>query len=261
VGNSDGGIGFGARPGKRGGDAGGTAGGTGRSSSSAADARDAATDARRVGAAWSAARGVAGAEPAAAPEPDRRAAMIGNLSRRERNLIGLAALGLAIVLGWEFVIQPVRDRNRAEEELIPAREQTFARRRDLLARRDTIASELQAVNARIDALSGRLLQAGTPAEAASELQNIAKAMASQATTEIRSERILTPVERGELLEIPIEIAVSGEIRQLVDLLARLDAAPKFLTIQDLKIRVVNVSSPKELLATLTLSGYIGKTKT
>jgi hypothetical protein len=29
-----------------------------------------------------------------------------------------------------------------------------------------------------------------------------------------------------------------------------------LTIQDLKIRVVNVSQPKELLATITLSGYI-----
>jgi Tfp pilus assembly protein PilO len=187
--------------------------------------------------------------------------MIGHLSRRERTLIGLAALVLGVVFAWIFVIQPLRDRNRAAEELIPAREQMFARRRDLLARRDTIGTELQSVNARIDALSSRLLQAGTPAVAASELQNIAKTMASQATTEIRSERILPPVERGELLEIPIEIAVSGEIRQLVDLLARLDAAPKFLTIQDLKIRVVNVSSPKELLATLTLSGYIGKTKT
>jgi Tfp pilus assembly protein PilO len=105
-------------------------------------------------------------------------------------------------------------------------------------------------------MSARFLTAATPAVAASELQKIAKDTAGQATTEIRSERILPPVERGEILEIPIEIAVSGEIRQLVDLLARLESAPKLLTVQDLKIRVVNVSQPKELLVTLTLSGFI-----
>jgi len=99
--------------------------------------------------------------------------------------------------------------------------------------------------------------------AASELQKLTKEMAAQASTEIRSERILPPVERGEVLEIPVEIAVSGEIRQLVDLLARLETAPKMLTVQDLRIRVVNVSQPKELLATLTVSGFIlpGKSKT
>ena len=99
--------------------------------------------------------------------------------------------------------------------------------------------------------------------AASELQKLVKDMAAQASTEVRSERILPPVERSEVLEIPVEIAVSGEIRQFVDLLARLDGAQKLLTVQDLRVRVVNVSQPKELLATLTISGYIlpGKSKT
>jgi hypothetical protein len=50
--------------------------------------------------------------------------------------------------------------------------------------------------------------------------------------------------------------VSGEIRQLVELLSRLESAPKLLTIQDLKIRVVNVAQPKDLLATITVAGYI-----
>jgi len=50
--------------------------------------------------------------------------------------------------------------------------------------------------------------------------------------------------------------VSCEIRQLVDLLARLDGASKLLPVQDLKVRVVNLSQPKELLVTLTISGFI-----
>ncbi len=92
--------------------------------------------------------------------------------------------------------------------------------------------------------------------AASELQKLVKETAGQVRTEVRSERILPPVDRGEILEIPIEITVSGEIRQLVDLLSRLETAPKLLSVQDLKLRVVNVSQPKELLATVTLSGFI-----
>jgi Tfp pilus assembly protein PilO len=106
------------------------------------------------------------------------------------------------------------------------------------------------------------LSTATSAVAASELQKLAKEMAVQASTEIRSERILPPVERGELVEIPVEIAVSCEIRQLVDLLTRMEQTPKLLTVQDLKVRVVNVTQPKELLATMTISGFIlpGKPK-
>ena len=190
-------------------------------------------------------------------------AMIGNLSRRERTLVG-AAVGIAvIVLVWEGIVQPIRDRNRTASELVPVREQVLTRRQDLVGRKATIVAELEATNQQLESLSGRFLAAGTPAVAASELQKLLKGMAAEASTEVRSERILPAVERGELLEIPIEIAVSGEIRQLVDLLARIERAPKLLAVLDLKVRVVNITQPKELLATLTLSGYIlpGKTRT
>jgi type II secretory pathway component PulM len=184
-------------------------------------------------------------------------------SRRERGIIILGGAAVVLVLGWIFVIEPLTERARTTSELVPSREQVLARRLDLLGRKDAIARELERTNGDIERASARFLTEAAPAVAASELQKITKEMAAQASTEIRSERILPPVERGEVLEIPVEIAVSGEIRQLVDLLARLEAAPKMLTVQDLKVRVVNVSQPKELLATLTISGFIlpGKSKT
>ena len=141
-------------------------------------------------------------------------------------------------------------------ELVPAREQVLAQKRELIGRRAAITAELDTTTARIDKLAERFLTSATPAVAASELQKLVKDMAAQAKTEVRSERILPPAERGEILEIPVEIAVSCEIRQLVDLLAKLDSAPKLLPVQDLKIRVVNVSQPKDLLVTLTVSGFI-----
>ena len=188
--------------------------------------------------------------------------MIGNVSRRERILIAVGVVVALLVVGWEFVLQPVRDRYRAAAELTPGREQVLVRRLELVARKAAIARDLEATNARLQAVADRFLPAATPAVAASELQKVVKELASKASTEIRSERILPPVERGELVEIPIEIAVSGEIRQLVDLLSSLEQAPKLLTVQDLKIRVVNVTQPKDLLATIVLSGFIlpGKPK-
>jgi Tfp pilus assembly protein PilO len=189
--------------------------------------------------------------------------MIGSLSRRERTIVAVGVVGLVLVLGWLFVVEPLIERARLTAELVPSRSQILSRRLDLLARKDAITRELETTNADIARLSERFLTEAAPAVAASELQKLTKDMAAEASTEIRSERILPPVERGELLEIPVEIAVSGEIRQLVELLAKLDASQKLLTVQDLRVRVVNVSQPRELLATLTVSGFIlpGKSKT
>lgn len=189
--------------------------------------------------------------------------MIGSLSRRERVVVGLGVIGLVVVLGWTFVLEPLAESQRVTTELVPSRSQVLARRLDLLARKDGITRDLAATTADLERLSARFLAEAAPAVAASELQKLTKEMAAQASTEIRSERILPTVERGELVEIPVEIAVSGEIRQLVDLLSRLEASEKLLTVQDLRVRVVNVSQPRELLATLTVSGFIlpGKSKT
>jgi len=186
-----------------------------------------------------------------------------SLSRRERLLVVAAVIVVAVVAGWSLAIQPILDQNRATAELLPAREQALQQRRELVARRAAIATALSATDERLKTASARLLTSGTPAVAASELQRLAKDMAAQAKTDIRSERILEPRDRGDLLEVSIEIAVSAEIRELVDLLGRIDAAPKLLTVQDLRVRVVNLAKPRELLATVTLSGFVlqGKAKT
>jgi Tfp pilus assembly protein PilO len=182
--------------------------------------------------------------------------VIGNLSRRERTLVASGVLVALIVGGWELVITPILDRQRLAGEMVPAREQLLEHRRGLIARKAGFARELEEAGTRLDKTSARLLAAATPAVAASELQKLAKDTAALAKTEVRSERILPPVERGPLLEVPVEIAVSGGIRELVDFLARLDSAPKLLTVQEVRIRVVNPSQPRDLLATLTLSGFV-----
>ena len=181
---------------------------------------------------------------------------MGTVSTRERRLIGLAAAVVVLTAGWIFVIEPLRARNRDLAELIPARDKVLAKRRDLMSRRPALERELEETSQRIEQIKARLLTAAAPPVAASELIKIVKDAAVQAGLEVRSERILAPAARGELLEIPLEITVSGSIRELVSLLLQLEDVRKLLSLQDLKIRVLNVNQPDGLITTLTVSGFI-----
>ena len=182
--------------------------------------------------------------------------MIASLGRRERVIAGGGIVVTVLVLAWIFGLQPIIDRRQLLVEQVAAREQALIGRMSLVARRGAITAELDATDRRLEQINARLLVAAAPAVAASELQRVVKDLAAAAGTEVRSERILPPEERGELLEIPLEVAVGGDIRHLVDFLARLESAPKLMLVKDLRVRVLNMAQPRELLATITISGFV-----
>ena len=179
------------------------------------------------------------------------------LSKRERVMVGAALLVAVLVSGYLYVLEPrwteIKD---LAENRIPAREQLLAKARARIAQRDTVQGELAQISQAVEKLSQRLLPGATPPLAASALQREIKDVAAAAGVEVRSERILQPVERGTLLEIPVEITVSGGIREITSLLYRLDETTMLLTLQNLKVRVINIGQPRELLTTLTVSGFI-----
>jgi Tfp pilus assembly protein PilO len=181
-----------------------------------------------------------------------------SLSRRERLLVGLAVLAVVIVLGYIYVIEPLRERTRERADLVPAREATLERRRLLIAQRDKLSTELTETVQRLQQQSASLLPGPTPPLAASQLQNLLKELALGAGVEVRSERILPPADRSGIQEVPIEITVAGGIRETVNMLQELErtSATKLLTVQELKVRLVSVGQPRDLLTTLTVSGYL-----
>ena len=179
------------------------------------------------------------------------------LSKREQVVVGAAFLVAVLLGGYLYVVEPrwaeIKD---LEQNLIPAREQVLAKARARIAQREAIQSGLAEATRAVEELSQRFLPGSTPPLAASELQKLVKGLAAESGVEIRSERILSPVERGELLEVPVEITVSGGIREVVSLLYQLEGTTKLLTLQDLKVRVISIGQPRELLTTLTVSGFI-----
>jgi len=178
------------------------------------------------------------------------------ITRRERSLIGLGVAGAILVGAYLIVVEPLMNRNTELAQILPAREATLERRRQLVAQRDRVAAEQQAFAGRLEAESARLLPGATTPLAASELQKLVKEVAQAASVEVRSERVLPPLEMAGLLEVPIEIAVAGGVRQTVALLHLLEQTPRLLTLRDVNIRVVAVGQARDLLTSLTVSGYV-----
>jgi Tfp pilus assembly protein PilO len=178
------------------------------------------------------------------------------VSRRERILIGLAAAVLLAVGGYLYVVEPMLARQREIAELIPIREATLERRRLMIAQREHLTGELETLTRRVDEASSGFLSGPTAPLAASELQKLVKELAGAADVDVRSERVVAPVDLSGVLEIPIELTVAGTTRQVVDLLGRLEQTPRLLRVKDLKIRVAAPGQPRELLTTLTVSGYL-----
>ena len=178
------------------------------------------------------------------------------ITRRERSLIGLGVAGAIVFGAYLIVVEPVMNRSAELAQILPAREATLERRRQLVAQRDRVAADQQALASRLEAESARLLPGATAPLAASELQKLVKEVAEGASVEVRSERVLPPVDMAGLLEVPIEIAVAGSARQTVALLHLLEQTPRLLTLRDVNIRVVAIGQPRDLLTTLTVSGYV-----
>jgi type II secretory pathway component PulM len=178
------------------------------------------------------------------------------LRPRERRLLLLSGMLGIVVAGYVYVVEPLIEKHAATRELVVARQALLARQERLVARSDAHAQELSALRAEITRRRGRLLAGDKAPIAASELQKLVKTTAQEAGIEVRSERILAPVERGGYAEVPVEMTLSGPIRGLTAFLHRLEDAPILLALTDLKVRATAAGATRDLSATVALSGFI-----
>lgn len=171
-------------------------------------------------------------------------------------MLGVAALVALGVTGYVYGVEPAMERQAVTRELTAARRALLARQKRLVARTERHGREMEALRAEIAQRRARLLPGDRAPVAASELQKLVKDLATAASVDVRSERVIAPVDLTGVLEIPIELTVACTIRQMVTLLNQLEQTPRLLRVRDLKIRVAAPGQPRELLTTLVVSGYL-----
>jgi hypothetical protein len=115
-----------------------------------------------------------------------------------------------------------------------------------------------------------LLTGKTVSLSAAEIQQIVTNITNAAGAQIMTVRILQPDRSGPdmYLAIPVEVTISSTMRQLTQLLYKLDSSAKLLRIAKLGIksraaraRLGRRASSVNLVTTLTVEGFVKKMET
>ena len=184
--------------------------------------------------------------------------MFQRLSLRERRVVGAGAAVSLVSLLFAFVILPQAQRLADREASIEVRSEQLARLRGVIAAEPGLRDELEALREELASVEPQLLEGGTAAVAASNLQLLLNQYVTEAGLEL--ERVDAAGQAGDLgglQRIPARISVRGETPGLVYLLARLHESAPFLSIDELRISVQapRPGDPETLMALISLHGY------
>ncbi len=187
------------------------------------------------------------------------------LSKRERGMVFLACSIFFLVLGNYLVLEPYSARREWVKSQLEIQTNLLERQNRYLKRRTQIEGDLRRLKTKLEALESALLDGDTPPVSASALQETVRKIAAKEGVQIVSTRVLSPKSVGSFLTIPVQLEVSGEVGQLVNLIKGIESNAKLLVVSEVNIRSlasrVNrrrrpvLRSRGSLRTTLVISGF------
>jgi hypothetical protein len=158
-------------------------------------------------------------------------------------------------------------------EALVLKQQKLEKYRQKLLEKKVVETELLALQNTLKQAEAGLLTGKTVSLAAAEIQEIVTGFANDAGGQIKTVRILQPDRSGNemYLAIPVEVTINSTMRELTQLLYKIDSSPKLLRIAKLGIssrggvlrrgRPGSPVSPVNLVTTLTLEGFVKRMET
>lgn len=187
------------------------------------------------------------------------------LSKRERRMALLACSIFFLVLGNYLVLEPYSARREWVKSQLEIQTNLLERQNRYLKRRTQIEGDLKRLKTKLETLKSSLLGGDTPPVSASALQETVRKIAAKEGVQIVSTRVLSPKPVGSFLTISVQLEVSGEVGQLVNLIKGIESNAKFLMVSEVNIRSlasrVNrrrrpvLRSRGSLRTTLVISGF------
>lgn len=155
--------------------------------------------------------------------------------QRKHVFIALAILlSLAVIYRFFPFFQEVFSPN----EEIQLMEKRLSKYQEMIDSGKNINKRLDSLNKTAKELESRLLAGKTPSLAAVEVQNIMQKAADGSHVQINSVKVLKLEELHNhgCLRVPVEFQIAPTIKQLTEILYRLEISPKYLTVKKIFIR-------------------------
>jgi ACT domain-containing protein len=158
------------------------------------------------------------------------------LSRRERILVILTLIVLAVFVIKYAVVSPIANRRTWVKSQLESQPELLAKNLRYLGQKDAILAGLESARAQIQAQEPKLLSGDTASVNASDLQETVQAMAAREGTQVITTRVLNPEPAGSVSKIGLQLEIGGQIHQVVNLIKSIESSPKLLMIDEINVR-------------------------
>ncbi len=182
--------------------------------------------------------------------------------RRRYLLIGGAVL---LLFGLAFWVFPYLEGIQGGDTDVAAQKKRIAKYRQTVKGRGELEAMLVSLNKSLERGEAGLLTGKTAALAAVDIQNTLNEIVIGSGLEIKSVQVMkSPNQKQDAdlyISIPVQFTVSATIRQLKDILYKIEASPKFfLTVERIGISVSGAAGPGQMRCDITVSGIMKNVK-
>ena len=178
------------------------------------------------------------------------------LGAKERKFI-IIGLGVIAILALLYTLTFYQPGSEDLNDTVELKKKTLLKQRETIYLEGEYESRLQQYDNRFLANMARLLPGDNPNVAGAELLKTLTGFAARSGVEITQQRVL-PEEKMEnyLLKISARLTTQCDMDQLVRLMTEIQNYDKFLTIDEIMIRMPRNQRDTAMRPNLTISGYI-----
>ena len=183
------------------------------------------------------------------------------IDKRRRYL--LIAGAVLLLFGFAYWSLPYVEGIRGGETDIAAQKKRIAKYQQAVKGRGDVDARAASLSKSLERAEAGLLTGKTAALAAVDIQNVLSEIAVGSGIELRSVVVPKPQPKDteQYVSVPVAFTVSASIRQLKDLLYKIEASPKFfLTVEKIGISVAGAGSPGQIRCDVTVSGIMKNIK-
>jgi len=183
------------------------------------------------------------------------------VDKRRRSL--LIAGAVLLLFGFAYWLLPYFEGIPGGGTDIAAQKKRIAKYQQAVKGRGDVDARAASLSKSLERAEAGLLTGKTAALAAVDIQNILNEIAVGSGIELRSVVVPKPQPKDteQYVSVPVAFTVSASIRQLKDLLYKIEASPKFfLTVEKIGISVAGAGSPGQIRCEVTVSGIMKNIK-
>ncbi|PIE67744.1 MAG: hypothetical protein CSA23_02910 [Deltaproteobacteria bacterium] len=178
--------------------------------------------------------------------------------KQHRTILVVGAI--LLIAGMVYRFYPALNRIAPRSNDIESKLKQVAKYRKRVKSRENLQAAQVALTRRLEQARRTLLDAGTPALAAVHIQNLINEIIYANNMNVASIRVLKArdAQVEGFFAVPVVVSLKLSVRQMLDLLYRIESAGQLLSVTGLSVRR-QTADPEELLtAILTVEGYMRK---